>query len=167
MPISDELAAVYVTAPVGKFYIETLSLEHPLFPDGVQYLTNKLGGMQAELEDSSSVWFPYVPFSAVPPSRAEAGAVEIKVGIDNTSLALMDELERLSEKPTDPIRLTYRVYLEDDLTVVQNDPPLKLEILSVSATTDAISFTAGLINLRGKPFPSVLYSTERFPGLVR
>lgn len=167
MPLSDELKAVYVTAPYDEYYIETLTLEHPLFPGGVRYITNHLDGWSADLEDTTSVFFQYLPFAAVPPSRAEQAAVELKVGIDNTTGDLMDELERLAEQPTDPIRITYRIYLESDSTTVQNDPPLVLEVLSVSATAQAITFTAGLVNLRNKPFPSVLYSTELFPGLVR
>lgn len=167
MPISDELKAVYCTAPYDEYYIETLALEHPLFPGGVRYITSRLGGWEADLEDESTVYFEYAPFTSVPPERAEQAAVELKVGIDNTNFVLMDELERLAEQPTDPIRLTYRVYLESDNETVQNDPPLVLEVLSVTATEQAITFTAGLTNLRSKPFPSVLYSTERFPGLVR
>lgn len=167
MPLSDELKAVYCTAPHDEFYVETMTLEHPLFPGGIRYITSRLGGWEADLEDGSTVFFQYVPFATVPPDRAEQAAVELKVGIDNTSRELMDELERLAAQPTDPITLTYRVYLESDNTTVQNDPPLVLEILSVVAGEQAITFTAGLTNLRDKPFPSVLYSTERFPGLVR
>jgi len=167
MPLSNELKAVYCTAPFNEYLIETMALEHPLFPGGIRYLTSRLGGWDADLEDGSSVYFEYLPFISVPPSRAEQAGVELKVAIDNTNRALMEELELLSQQPTDPIKITYRVYLESDSTTVQNDPPLVLEILSAEASAQAITFTAGLLNLRGKPFPAVLYSPEKFPGLVR
>ena len=59
----------------------------------------------------------------------------------------MDELETLALTPTEPIILTYRVYLSDDTTVVQNDPPITLDIQTVTATQNAISFNAGMTNL--------------------
>jgi len=167
MPISEELKALYCTAPYDDFYVETLALEHPLFPGGVRYLSNVLGGWSAKLETGENVFFEYVPFAVVPPDKADQAAIELKVGIDNTSRALMDELELLATQPTDPIGLTYRLYLDSDPNTVQNDPPLQMDILGVTATEDTISFTAGLINLRGQPFPAVLYSTENFPGLIR
>jgi hypothetical protein len=167
MPLSDELKALYCTAPYGEYYIETLTLEHPLFPGGIRYITNRLQGWGAELETGQNVFFEYLPFAVIPPDKAEQAAVELKVGLDNTSRALMDELENLSTQPTDPISLTYRLYLESDTTTVQNDPPLVLEVVGVTATQTSISFVAGLLNLRSKPFPSQLYSIENFPGLVR
>ena len=79
----------------------------------------------------------------------------------------MDELELLSESPTDPITLKYRVYLESDDTTVQNDPPLILDIQSVTASSDSVSINAGMTNHRSRHLPSILYSTELFPGLKR
>ena len=167
MPISDELKRIYVTAPNDDYYIETLSLYHVNLSGGVRYITNQEGGWSANLEDGTNVFYEYLPFVVVPPDMAEQAALSMKVGIDNTSRNLMDELELLSESPTDPITLKYRVYLESDDTTVQNNPPLILDIQSVTASQDSVSFNAGMTNLRSRPFPSILYSTELFPGLKR
>ena len=168
MPISDELKRIYVTAPVDEYYIETLELSHPLFSDGgVRYISNQRDGWTGDLETGGTVFFQYVPFSAIPPSGAENANLALTVVIDNTSKGLMDELELLSTQPTTPISLVYRVYLKSDPATVQNVPPLKLDILSVTATNNTISFVASMANLRGRPFPKVLYTTALYPGLAR
>jgi hypothetical protein len=170
MPISDELKAVYATAPVVRTYIETLTLEHPEFSGGFRYLTNQRDGWQAYLSDlitNDLVDFEYVPFAVVPPQAEGDGAISLQVAIDNCDRVLMDELEILSVSPTIPIILTYRVYLSDDNTTVQNDPPMVLDITSVTATQFFITFNAGLTNLRNRPFPSKLYTVDKFRGLAR
>jgi len=167
MPISDELKAVYATAPYDEYYIETLSLSHPQITGGTKYITNQVDGLSGKLEDGTDVYYSFTPFAVVPPDKAEQASLSLKVAIDNTSRTLMGDLERLATEPTEPIQVYYRVYLKSDPDTVQNDPPLNLEILSVTATESAVSFNAGITNLRGKPFPSVLYSTELFPGLIR
>ena len=171
MPISDELKRIYVTAPIDDYYIETLALEHPLFPDtgqgaGVRYITNNRDGWTGDLETGGTATYTYLPFASIPPNGAEQAALTLQVQIDNTSRELMDELELLSTSPTDPIFITYRVYLQSD-TAVQNDPPLRLEILSVVAKLTSIAFTAGMTNLRSRPFPAMLYTTSLYPGLER
>ena len=167
MAISDELKAIYVTAPNDDHYVETLTLAHPLFPGGYRYLTNYRGGFQGQLETGDTVQFLYVPFAAVPPENVEYAQVSLKVAIDNSSRELMDELEILGQQPTVPIAVIYRVYLESDFNTVQNDPPLLLTINSVTAEQHAVTFNAGTVNLYGKPFPSMLYSTDLFPALKR
>ena len=168
MPISDELKTVYSTAPNKRYYIETLALEHPGFSGGVRYVTTLVGGFTGKLEDGvTEVFYEYLPFAAIPPSAADDASINLQVAIDNTSSELMDELESLSNAPMVPIIITYRVYLDGDPDTVQNDPPLRLDILSVVASQSTIAFTAGLTNLRGLPFPSQIYSTELFPGLAR
>jgi hypothetical protein len=169
--ISAELAAVYATAPTARYFIETLTLVHPIFSepgnrDGSFYMTNQRDGFTGTLETGDSAFFNPVPFTAIPPNAEEQSDLQLQVGIDNVSRELMDNLEKLSQTPNVPIIVYYRVFLSDDLTV-QNDPPLKLDILAVKATQKMVSFAAGLTNLRNKPFPAQLYTTELYPGLAR
>jgi hypothetical protein len=171
MAISEALAAVYATAPTARYYIETLTLVHPVFSeannrDGYLYMTNQRDGFTGTLETGEVVTFEPVPFQAIPPNSEEQGDLQLQVGIDNASRELMDNLEKLGQTPNVPIQVVYRVFLSDDLTV-QNDPPLTLDILAVKATQRMVSFAAGLTNLRNKPFPSQLYTTELYPGLAR
>lgn len=167
MAISNALKAVYTSAPVQRYYVETLSLEHPALAPA-RFLTNQRDGWTGTLEDGITVQaFEYVPFYVVPPQAEGDGAISLQVAIDNANRSLMDNLETLALTPTTPIILTYRVYLSDNTTIVQNDPPMVLDIMSVTASQFVISFEAGLTNLRGRPFPSKLYTVDRFPGLSR
>lgn len=171
MAISNELKAIYATAPVDRHYIETLTLKHPIFVDGGNvrgefFMTNQREGFTGTLEDGRVVAFEPVPFTAVPPNSEEQSDVQLQVGIDNTSKQLMEYVERLGETPNVSIAVTYRVFLSDDYTV-QNDPPLKLDIITVTATQQLISFTAANSSVRNKPFPAQLYTVELYPGLSR
>lgn len=172
MAIDPDLAAVYTSAPVARHYVETLHLAHPGFPDlgdgANRYITSQRDGWTGTLEDGVTVVdFEYLPFSVVPPRQEGEGNVTLQVAIGNASRALMDELETLALTPTEPITIIYRVYLSDESTVVQNDPPITLSVPTVTATQTVINLNAGLTNLRTRPFPSVLYTTEQFPGLDR
>lgn len=167
MPISPELARVYASAPTDVYYVETLSLEHPAFADGIIYITNQPGGWTATIETFEVVEFLPVPFATVPPRSADEAALTLQVGIDNASAVLMENLELISQSPTDPILVKYRIYLSNDTATVQNDPPLKLDVINVTATMDTISFAAGITNLRKLPFPAQLYDTVLYPGLQR
>jgi hypothetical protein len=168
--ISAELAAVYATAPVARYFIETLTLVHPIFAEGSNpgnfYMTNQRDGFTGTLENGNTAFFEPVPFTAIPPNSEETSDLQLQVGIDNVSRQLMSRLEQLGNTPNVPIEIYYRVFLSDDLTV-QNDPPLKLDIVAVKATQKMVSFAAGLTNLRNKPFPAQLYTTELYPGLAR
>jgi len=166
MAISEALKEVYATAPIDRHYIETLELSHPIFGNGF-FMTNQRELLQGTLEDGRVVNFRPVPFTAIPPNSEEQSDIQLQVGLDNTSRELMVYLERLGRKPNVPIVVTYRVYLSDDPTTVQNDPPLVLDVISVTATQQFVSFTAGNSNMRDKPFPSQLYTTELYPGLAR
>ena len=164
MPISDELKRIYTSAPTDDNYIETMELSHTLLT--TQYLTNRFGGWTGDLETGGTANYIYLPFAVIPPRASEDAALSLSVAIDNVSRELMDELETLSTNPTDPITMIYRVYLESD-TAVQNDPPLTLDITSVQVNNYTVSFSAGTTNLRNLPFPRELYTTKRFPGLLR
>lgn len=167
MPISEDLKRIYATAPTAEHYIETLELRHPNFLDGPKFLTNQLAGLVATLEDDvTMVAYQYLPFAVIPPRSEEEGNITLQVAIDNSDKQLMEELERLASAPTDPIEVYYRVYISGN-TQLQNNPPLKLDIMGITATKSTLTFSAGLANLRTRPFPTSLYTTTLFPGLYR
>jgi len=169
MPISEELKKVYASAPVNNFYVEALSLEHPSFDNGVAHITNQNGGWVGALGDGlvGLAAFNYMPFTIIPPSSGDEGIITLKVVLDNSSRTLMDSLELMAKTPSQSIKVLYRVYLNSDPYVLQNDPPLKLYVSSVLATQDSLSFAATTTNLRDLPFPRMLYTTDLYPGLER
>lgn len=174
MPISDELKQVYSSAPVDVHHIETLELQHPIFQSknsigktNSVYLVNQIGGLNATTEDGAVVDFEPASFAVIPPNSQESNAIQLQVALDNTSRRLVDSLEQLNRSPNIPIVCLYRVYLSDDFSGPQNDPPLKLYVLSVTASDSVVTFNAGLANIRKIPFPSVVYNVRQFQGLKR
>ncbi|MDJ0792257.1 MAG: DUF1833 family protein [Acidimicrobiia bacterium] len=167
MTISDKLKYVYSHAPVTDTYVECLQLNHSGFDNGAVYITNQLAGWEANLESGSKVFFEFLPFSVISPKSAHEGNFTLQVAIDNASRALMEQLETLAQKPTESIEVLYRVYLASDPTTVQNSPPLKLTVDSISANENILAFNAGLARLRKLPFPAMLYDTALYPGLAR
>lgn len=167
MTISSNLKYIYASAPTNDTYIETLELRHSQLSNGSVYITNQLAGWTGVLESGAVMFFQFLPFGVVPPKSAHEGNFTLQVAIDNASKALMDQIELLAEKPTEPIQLIYRIYLGSDANTVQNNPPLKLSIDSISANQSILAFHAGLANLRKLPFPSMLYDTDLYPGLSR
>lgn len=167
MAISEELKRIYATAPSNDFYVETLSLEHPTFTNGVRYLTNQNGGWVGNLETGGQAAYAYMPFVSLPPASQDQAAINLNIVIDNASRELMYELENMAQTPSQPITVTYRVYLNSSPTTLQNNPPIKLWVANVVANQQTVSFAASTTNLRNTPFPSKLYTTDLFPGLKR
>ena len=173
MAISEELKKVYATAPVATYYIETLSLAHPIFPNGIRYITNnngspeeELAGYVGNLEGGGQAAYEFVPFLVIPPAAEDEAALTLQVAMDNSSRVLMEELETMAQTPSQPIEVVYRVYISGSPTL-QNDPPLKLWVSSVLATQDSVSFSATTTNLRELPHPRQLYNIDLYPGLER
>mgnify|MGYP006076073273 FL=1 len=166
MAISNKLKAIYATAPANDFYIETLQILHPKLSGGSFAITNHRDGFSGIIENGATMQFIYLPFGTIPPKTEEGGNLTLQVALDNTSRELMDELELMATEPETPIVIVYRVFLNSDNTI-QNDPPLRLDVTGVSASSQAISFNAGLANLRNKPFPAQLYKIANYPGLAR
>lgn len=167
MAISPELKRIYATAPKDDYYVETLELSHSGFSVGSLFITNNPGGWQGLTEDARNITYTYSPFAAIQPRSGEENNLTLQVGLDNASSTLVLELEKIAEKPIEPIIVTYRVYLASDTDTVQNNPPLRLDVLSVTANLLTISFVAGIKNKRQLPFPSMLYTTDLYPGLAR
>ena len=167
MPISNALKNLYSSAPNDIYEIETLQISHPQFVQGPRYICNQRDGFSAQDENSNPVFYEASAFSVLKPKGQIGGKIELQVTLDNTTRETMEDLERLSKSPTEPIEVIYRVYLSNDPNTVQNLPPLKLDILGVVATVRYISFVAGLPNFRFNPFPKYRYELEKFPGLVR
>jgi hypothetical protein len=67
---------------------------------------------------------------------------------------------------TDMVSVIYREFLSSDLSSPQNNPPLSLTIMSVTADLYKVTAVASFANLMNKRFPTKEYSSEVFPGLL-
>ena len=167
MTISPELQRIYASAPQDDKYIETLELAHPLFSKSF-FFTNDLSTWRFMLEDGVTEQdFEIVPFQIILPTQDAGGQQDLRIGIDNVGREAVEEIEAAQEDPTKPISVTYRVYLDQPLSVPQMDPPLKLTLTDVQVSLSSITGVATRADTLNRLFPNIVYRSETFPGLDR
>ena len=166
MPITAELKRVYASAPVDTRYVETLALWHSTW-DRVHYITNDVQAWIFALENGALVEFRVIPFLVVLPTQDGKGQQDLAITIENIGREIMDYIELASTRPSEPIAVTYRVYLDRPNSAPQNDPPLALTVSSLVVGLDAITGTATRADTLNRQFPSVLYRLDTYPGLDR
>jgi hypothetical protein len=166
MAISAALKAIYASSPATQRYIEALAFGHSLFPQ-TYYLTNDNQAWDFLLETGQLVTFAPMPFRIVLPTTDGNGQQDLALTLANIGRDLVDPLEAAIAKPSEPIRCTYRVYLDTPSTPPQNSPPLVLTITGVSVTAEAVSATATRTDVLSRAFPFNFYTTTTFPGLRR
>jgi hypothetical protein len=67
---------------------------------------------------------------------------------------------------TSLVTCTYREYISTDLSGPQNNPPLNLTVLTITADVYRVKCTAGFINLNNYRFPRTEYDAETYAGLA-
>lgn len=166
MPITPELKRVYASAPTDVRYVETLGLWHPNW-DRVLYFNSDVQAWQFALETGESVLFEAVPFTLVLPRQDGKGQQDLQIGLENIGREAMDRIEAASATPSEPIQVTYRVYLDRPNSKPQNDPPLYLTLSNVHVGLTVITGTATRADTLNRNFPSVVYRLDTYPGLDR
>lgn len=167
--LSAAIKEAYASS-TGIIY-HTLELRHPSFTAPIRVVRDH-SDLTALLESTapanpnSFVTFVAFSFDFSRPEVSPSGVPQMKITMDNVSREIVANIE-LALASTDLIQATYREYLDNDLlNGPQNDPPIHLDILSISATVFQVTATAGYPNLMNRKFPRLEYSAEQFPGLV-
>jgi hypothetical protein len=166
MAISQALKEIYSSAPAQQRYIETLAFSHSLFPR-TYYLTNDNVAWQFTLESGATVTFQAVPFAIILPKLEGNGNQDMNLTISNIGRDLIDPLELANGLPTEAVKCTYRVFLDQPLGSPQNTPVLELIITGVEVTKNAVSATATRADVLSRAFPYNFYRASQFPGLKR
>lgn len=166
--LSAAIKEAYALA-TGIIY-HTLEFRHPSFTTPIRVVRgfeDITAGLEATapLNAGQMVDFAAMAFELTKPEVSPSGVPQITITIDNVSREIISNIE-LSMGSTDLVQVTYREYLDSDMTAPQNDPPMSLDIMTISATPFQVSCTAGFPNLMNKKFPTQEYSAEVFPGLI-
>lgn len=114
--------------------------------------------------DTGVTTFIAMGFTFKRPEVTANGLPQIQLEIDNIDRAIVANLEA-ALTTTNSIELTFREYLSSDLSVPQNNPPVHMTILSVTATVFKVTAVAGFRNLMNIKFPRTEYDAQTFPGL--
>lgn len=166
MAISQALKEIYASAPATQRYIETLGFSHSLFPQ-TYYMTNDNQAWPFLLESGQLVTFMPMPFQVVLPTLDGQGNQDMALTLANIGRDLVDPIEAAIAKPSEPIRCTYRVYIDQASTGPQNTPPLSLTITGIQISREAVSATATRADVLNRAFPYTYYTYQLFPGLRR
>lgn len=165
MPITAALKAVYASAPTTSRYIDTLTFTHSLFSK-TYYITSDNQPWSFLLESGQLVTFQPVPFKVALPTSDGGGQQDLSLTIANVGRDLVDPIEAAIEKPSEPIRCTYRVYLDTSSSTPQNTP-IVLALTGVQINRETVSATATRADVLTKAFPANFYTVTQFPGLRR
>lgn len=168
--LSAAIAEAYASAPVDQVIYHTLELWHPAFSAPIRVVRD-FNSLDARIEASAArdagdvVTFVGFAFDIVPPDQTTSGLPQCVIEIDNVDRQILAQID-LAVQGAEQITAIYRAYLSDALLDgPENDPPMELTLISVSATPFRIRATAGFPDLLNVKFPKLDYDLETFPGL--
>lgn len=168
--LTDAIREAYASAPVDDVVYHTLEIRHPDFTAPIRVVRD-WADLAATLEDSApedagtEVTFIRFAFDFMRPEMSSAGVPQMTIEIDNVDRSIVANIEAAAGSP-DRITVIYREYLSSDLSAPQNDPPLSLTVLSVTADVFRVRAVCGWYNMENARFPTLEYSPETFPGLI-
>jgi hypothetical protein len=168
--LSQAIKEAYASAPADVIVYHTLELWHSAFTQPIRVVRDD-ADLVATLESTAPrnsaqpVTFVAFAFEFSRPEVTSDGVPQVVLEIDNVSREILAAVEA-AVGHADPIEVIYREFISSDLSAPQNDPPLTLTILGITADVFRVRATAGFTNLTNKRFPAQDYSADRFPGLV-
>lgn len=168
--LSQALKEAYAAAPSDVIAYHTIEIRHPAFDVPIRVVRDNVDLVAtlepgAPTEGGEEVTFIAFRFDLTPPEVNANGSPQCVVEIDNVGREIMTHIEAAQEDP-EITTVTYRMYLNTDLTQPQNDPPLTMDVLAINADPFKISMTCGFDNLANRRFPRESFNSERFPGLI-
>lgn len=92
----------------------------------------------------------------------ENGLQSLGITIDDIDRRVSQFVARAKHYQS-PVELVFRVYLSDDLSKPQNNPPTTLFLTSSSKSAEGFSGTCSTIDVVNYPFPNQYYRLEQFP----
>ncbi len=174
---SQAIAEAYASAPESSVILDTLEFRHPLFIDETGAVVavrvvNDHTVLRAALEADAPadpgrfVDFQPVRFSLRRPTESDSAQMpEIEITVSNVARILIPYLDMAKESRA-PISVTYRPYLESDLTAPHMQPPLTVTLRSVTVDTTNVTMRAGFGDMNNRRFPKMDYTSAKFPGLT-
>jgi hypothetical protein len=170
--LSDAMKEAYASADVSDVIINTIEIRHPAFSEPIRVVSDyvpidALLEVDAPANGGEIVTFQAFAFEFTLPEVMDRGVPELQLRIDNVSREIIRNIE-LAVPEQDKLELTYRAYLQSDLTTngPHNDPPLHLTITSIDADAMVVNARATIADFVNKKFPNEEYDETKFPGLI-
>ena len=168
--LSDAIKEAYASAPAGVIIYHTLELRHSAFTTPIRVVRD-YSDLTATLESSApadagtEVTFIAFNFNFTKPEVSATGVPQITIEIDNVDRTIVAAIEA-AMSTTEMVKCTYREFISTDLTAPQNDPPLTMTIITITADVFKVKCMAGFPNLMNYRFPRTEYDAATFPGLI-
>lgn len=174
--LSQALKEAYASAPANIIIYPTLELYHPAFLDANGqpnpiYVVKDYQNLSARIENlalrngGKLVTFIAFNFEFTKPEVSSDNVPQINISMDNVDRSIVANIEK-TMGTFEQIKVIYREYISSDLEVPQNNPPIEMTIISITADIFKINATAGFPNLMNKKFPTIEYTLDKFPGLA-
>lgn len=152
-------------APRDEALIEVLEFSHPAWSQGV-IVTNWFTPIQVRFETGRSVTPLPLAFRVDLPDAGLQGRQDMQITLDNVGAELWNALEQAIALAQYPVVVTHRLFTSKELSAPVAIP-IVLTVTSIAATTTAVQLTAERSDLINRKWPTVVYRSERWPGLVR
>jgi len=168
--LTQAIKEAYASAPAGVVIHHTLELWHPAFTQPIRVVRD-YADLTATLEATAprdpgaAVTFVAFAFDFTKPEVSSSGVPQITITMDNVDRSIVANIEAALAS-TELVSVIYREFISTDLSAPQNNPPLQMTILSVTADVFKVTATAGFLDLQNRRFPTLEYSAEVFPGLL-
>jgi len=168
--LTTAIKEAYSAAPANVVIYHTLELYHSAFSSPIRVVRDYTD-LTATLEStaprnpSTSVTFVAFNFDFTKPEVSPAGVPQITITLDNVDRSIVANIEA-AIATTEMVSVIYREFISSDLSAPQNNPPLTMTVMSISATVFKVTAVCGFPDLVNKRFPTKEYDSETFIGLL-
>jgi len=162
MTISAALITRY-TSEVNVDWHNAFVLSHP--SAGTKYLIDHTTEFWGAVDGWNQLFQP-VPAQIVPPARDDSGRQDMSIiwcGIQDEALSFLDAA---AADASHAITCRYSIFLDGSLAP-QIDPWIEFQLTQISVNSLAVSAVATRADVLNRPFPTVNYRVDTYPGLRR
>lgn len=168
--LSQALKEAYASATPDVIYI-TMELRHSALTQPIRVVLDS-NDLVATLEPTAPanpgepVTFQRYVFDLKKPEVTAQGVPTVELEIDNVSREIVAAIESILGT-TERLKGTFREFLASDLSCPQNNPPMHMDVLSISANNLRVRAILGFANMQNKKFPTLAYDAETYPSLAQ
>jgi len=159
--MTDNLKRIYASNVRSAKAYDTVELYHPLFSRTFYFIADVTSKL-LQLDDGSYAEFMPFGFSIQKPSTGDKQQ-DMSFIFSNALGLGSQELEKAAEDIRTPIKLRYRVYM-DNSTQAQTET-IELSLTNVSTNANSVSATASMVNLFQRRVPARTFEPWVFKGL--
>ena len=153
---------VATQAPDGVVMLETLNVWHPLA--GAISLVNDRTDFLGDT-DNGQILFKASSFNLRLPQQDDKGVAFINVTFSNVLGNGTDFLQKIPVENPVPIKMEYRIYLNNQNPPVQGCDTLTLNVTNVEINPFQVTCRAQFKNIVNQAYPAEKYNLETFPAL--